>query len=238
MKIKNYLRLNQLNVFYGSSQILFNLSFDATRGKTLALLGRNGAGKSTTLKSLIGLVPISSGSYILNNKNLETLKSFEIAKLGVGYVPEDRQVFKLHTVEENLLIGAKENSKQKQTFHLKEIYNFFPLLNELKNRDAGLLSGGEQQMLSIARTLMGNPDVLLLDEPSEGLAPIIVQDIAKLIKNLQNTEVTIIIAEQNIRFCFAIADNAAIIDKGTIVYENTISELKKDTKTLKKYLAV
>ena len=238
MKIKNYLRLNQLNVFYGSSQILFNLSFDAIRGKTLALLGRNGAGKSTTLKSLIGLVPISSGSYILNNKNLETLKSFEIAKLGVGYVPEDRQVFKLHTVEENLLIGAKENSKQKQTFHLKEIYNFFPLLNELKNRDAGLLSGGEQQMLSIARTLMGNPDVLLLDEPSEGLAPIIVQDIAKLIKNLQNTEVTIIIAEQNIRFCFAIADNAAIIDKGTIVYENTISELKKDTKTLKKYLAV
>jgi|TARA_Y200000002_G_scaffold157138_1_gene129957 branched-chain amino acid transport system ATP-binding protein len=238
MKVKNYLRLNQLNVFYGSSQILFNLSFDAIRGKTLALLGRNGAGKSTTLKSLIGLVPISSGSYILNNKHLETLKSFEIAKLGVGYVPEDRQVFKLHTVEENLLIGAKENSKQKQTFHLKEIYNFFPLLNELKNRDAGLLSGGEQQMLSIARTLMGNPDVLLLDEPSEGLAPIIVQDIAKLIKNLQNTEVTIIIAEQNIRFCFAIADNAAIIDKGTIVYENTISELKKDTKTLKKYLAV
>jgi|TARA_X000000950_G_scaffold66816_1_gene82377 branched-chain amino acid transport system ATP-binding protein len=238
MKVKNYLRLNQLNVFYGSSQILFNLSFDAIRGKTLALLGRNGAGKSTTLKSLIGLVPITSGSYILNNKHLETLKSFEIAKLGVGYVPEDRQVFKLHTVEENLLIGAKENLKQKQTFHLKEIYNFFPLLNELKNRDAGLLSGGEQQMLSIARTLMGNPDVLLLDEPSEGLAPIIVQDIAKLIKNLQNTEVTIIIAEQNIRFCFAIADNAAIIDKGTIVYENTISELKKDTKTLKKYLAV
>ena len=238
MKVKNYLRLNQLNVFYGSSQILFNLSFDAIRGKTLALLGRNGAGKSTTLKSLIGLVSISSGSYILNNKHLETLKSFEIAKLGVGYVPEDRQVFKLHTVEENLLIGAKENSKQKQTFHLKEIYNFFPLLNELKNRDAGLLSGGEQQMLSIARTLMGNPDVLLLDEPSEGLAPIIVQDIAKLIKNLQNTEVTIIIAEQNIKFCFAIADNAAIIDKGTIVYENTISELKKDTKTLKKYLAV
>ena len=139
MKVKNYLRLNQLNVFYGSSQILFNLSFDAIRGKTLALLGRNGAGKSTTLKSLIGLVPISSGSYILNNIHLETLKSFEIAKLGVGYVPEDRQVFKLHTVEENLLIGAKENSKQKQTFHLKEIYNFFPLLNELKNRDAGLL---------------------------------------------------------------------------------------------------
>ena len=123
-------------------------------------------------------------------------------------------------------------------FHLNEIYNFFPLLKELKSRDAGLLSGGEQQMLSIARTLMGNPDILLLDEPSEGLAPIIVQDIARLIKNLQKTEVTIIIAEQNIRFCFAIADNVALIDKGTIVYENTISELKKDTKTLKKYLAV
>jgi branched-chain amino acid transport system ATP-binding protein len=112
------------------------------------------------------------------------------------------------------------------------------LLYDLRNRHAGLLSGGEQQMLSIARTLMGNPDILLLDEPSEGLAPIIVQDIAKLIKNLQNTNVTIIIAEQNIRFCFAIAHYAAIIDKGSIVFENSIDELKKDTKTLKKYLAV
>ncbi len=238
MSAKNYLKLNELNVFYGNSQILFNLSFRAIKGKTLALLGRNGAGKSTTLKSLIGLVPITSGNYILNNKYLENLQSFQIANLGVGYVPEDRQVFKLHTVEENLLIGAKENLNQKEKFHLQEIYNFFPLLKELKNRDAGLLSGGEQQMLSIARTLMGNPDVLLLDEPSEGLAPIIVQDIAKLIKTLKNTEVTIIIAEQNIRFCFAIADHAAIIDKGTIVYENTIAELKKDNKTLKKYLAV
>ena len=238
MSAENYLKLNELNVFYGSSQILFNLSFRAIKGKTLALLGRNGAGKSTTLKSLIGLVPITSGNYILNNKYLENLQSFQIANLGVGYVPEDRQVFKLHTVEENLLIGAKENLNQKEKFHLQEIYNFFPLLKELKNRDAGLLSGGEQQMLSIARTLMGNPDVLLLDEPSEGLAPIIVQDIAKLIKTLKNTEVTIIIAEQNIRFCFAIADHAAIIDKGTIVYENTIVELKKDNKTLKKYLAV
>lgn len=238
MSAENYLKLNELNVFYGSSQILFNLSFRAIKGKTLALLGRNGAGKSTTLKSLIGLVPITSGNYILNNKYLENLQSFQIANLGVGYVPEDRQVFKLHTVEENLLIGAKENLNQKEKFHLQEIYNFFPLLKELKNRDAGLLSGGEQQMLSIARTLMGNPDVLLLDEPSEGLAPIIVQDIAKLIKTLKNTEVTIIIAEQNIRFCFAIADHAAIIDKGTIVYENTIAELKKDNKTLKKYLAV
>tara|TARA_B100001093_G_C26825355_1_gene1013760 strand:- start:944 stop:1660 length:717 start_codon:yes stop_codon:yes gene_type:complete len=238
MSAENYLKLNELNVFYGNSQILFNLSFRAIKGKTLALLGRNGAGKSTTLKSLIGLVPITSGNYILNNKYLENLQSFQIANLGVGYVPEDRQVFKLHTVEENLLIGAKENLNQKEKFHLQEIYNFFPLLKELKNRDAGLLSGGEQQMLSIARTLMGNPDVLLLDEPSEGLAPIIVQDIAKLIKTLKNTEVTIIIAEQNIRFCFAIADHAAIIDKGTIVYENTIAELKKDNKTLKKYLAV
>ncbi len=238
MKLNNYLSLHKLNVYYGTSQILFDLSLNATKGKTLALLGRNGAGKSTTLKSLIGLVPIKSGSYKINDKNFEKLVSYEISKRGVGYVPEDRQVFKSHTVEENLLIGAKINSNKKDMFHLNEIYKFFPLLKDLKSRDAGLLSGGEQQMLSIARTLMGNPDILLLDEPSEGLAPIIVQDIAKLIKNLQKTEVTIIIAEQNIRFCFAIADNVALIDKGTIVYENTISELKKDTKTLKKYLAV
>jgi branched-chain amino acid transport system ATP-binding protein len=238
MTDNNYLKVDNVNVFYGNSQILFDLSLHAQKGKTLALLGRNGAGKSTTLKSLIGLVPINSGHYILQNKNIENLLSYQMAKLGVGYVPEDRQVFKLHTVEGNLLIGAKNNFNKDNNFHLKEIYDFFPLLYDLKDRDAGLLSGGEQQMLSIARTLMGNPDILLLDEPSEGLAPIIVQDIAKLIKNLQNTDVTIIIAEQNIRFCFAIADHAAIIDKGTIVYQNSISELKKDTKILKKYLAV
>jgi|TARA_B110000483_G_scaffold107211_1_gene130837 branched-chain amino acid transport system ATP-binding protein len=233
-----YLKVNNLNVFYDNSQILFNLSLNAIKGKTLALLGRNGAGKSTTLKSLAGLTPIKSGSVLLDNKNIENYKPYSISRLGIGYVPEDRQVFKLHSVEENLLIGAKKNLKREEDIHLSGVYEFFPLLYDLRNRNAGLLSGGEQQMLSIARTLMGNPDILLLDEPSEGLAPIIVQDIAKLIKNLQNTNVTIIIAEQNIRFCFAIAHYAAIIDKGSIVFENSIDELKKDTKTLKKYLAV
>mgnify|MGYP006126888383 FL=1 len=233
-----YLKVNNLNVFYDNSQILFNLSLNAIKGKTLALLGRNGAGKSTTLKSLAGLTPIKSGSVLLDNKNIENYKPYSISRLGIGYVPEDRQVFKLHSVEENLLIGAKKNLKREEDIHLSGVYEFFPLLYDLRNRHAGLLSGGEQQMLSIARTLMGNPDILLLDEPSEGLAPIIVQDIAKLIKNLQNTNVTIIIAEQNIRFCFAIAHYAAIIDKGSIVFENSIDELKKDTKTLKKYLAV
>ena len=233
-----YLKVNNLNVFYDNSQILFNLSLNAIKGKTLALLGRNGAGKSTTLKSLAGLTPIKSGSVLLDNKNIENYKPYSISRLGIGYVPEDRQVFKLHSVEENLLIGAKKNLKKEEDIHLSGVYEFFPLLYDLRNRNAGLLSGGEQQMLSIARTLMGNPDILLLDEPSEGLAPIIVQDIAKLIKNLQNTNVTIIIAEQNIRFCFAIAHYAAIIDKGSIVFENSIDELKKDTKTLKKYLAV
>jgi|MEHZ01.5.fsa_nt_MEHZ011557920.1_6 branched-chain amino acid transport system ATP-binding protein len=233
-----YLKVNNLNVFYDNSQILFNLSLNAIKGKTLALLGRNGAGKSTTLKSLAGLTPIKSGSVLLDNENIENYKPYSISRLGIGYVPEDRQVFKLHSVEENLLIGAKKNLKREEDIHLSGVYEFFPLLYDLRNRNAGLLSGGEQQMLSIARTLMGNPDILLLDEPSEGLAPIIVQDIAKLIKNLQNTNVTIIIAEQNIRFCFAIAHYAAIIDKGSIVFENSIDELKKDTKTLKKYLAV
>lgn len=233
-----YLKVNNLNVFYDNSQILFNLSLNAIKGKTLALLGRNGAGKSTTLKSLAGLTPIKSGSVLLDNENIENYKPYSISRLGIGYVPEDRQVFKLHSVEENLLIGAKKNLKREEDIHLSAVYEFFPLLYDLRNRNAGLLSGGEQQMLSIARTLMGNPDILLLDEPSEGLAPIIVQDIAKLIKNLQNTNVTIIIAEQNIRFCFAIAHYAAIIDKGSIVFENSIDELKKDTKTLKKYLAV
>ena len=145
----------------------------------------------------------------------------------LGYVPEDRQVFKLHSVEENLLIGAKKNLKREEDIHLSGVYDLFPVLSDRKSQRGGTLSGGEQQMLAIGRALMNRPKVLLLDEPSEGLAPIIVQDIAKLIKNLQNTNVTIIIAEQNIRFCFAIAHYAAIIDKGSIVFENSIDELKK-----------
>ena len=227
-----------VNVFYGASQILFNLSLSVGKGRTLALLGRNGAGKSTTLKSLAGVVPMKSGTMSLDGNNLSSKKSYDIARSGIGYVPEDRQVFKNHTVVENLLIGEKKGRHGQIDWTIDRVFETFPLLVPLKQRKAGLLSGGEQQMLTIARTLMGNPDILLLDEPSEGLAPIIVQDIARLIRSLRNSGVTILLAEQNMRFCLGVADDAAVIDKGTIVYRGTIGQLRDNKEITDRYLAI
>lgn len=227
-----------VNVFYGASQILFNLSLSVGKGRTLALLGRNGAGKSTTLKSLAGVVPMKSGTMSLDGNNLSSKKSYDIARSGIGYVPEDRQVFKNHTVVENLLIGEKKGIHGQIDWTIDRVFETFPLLVPLKQRKAGLLSGGEQQMLTIARTLMGNPDILLLDEPSEGLAPIIVQDIARLIRSLRNSGVTILLAEQNMRFCLGVADDAAVIDKGTIVYRGTIGQLRDNKEITDRYLAI
>ncbi|MGC6392338.1 MAG: ABC transporter ATP-binding protein [Alphaproteobacteria bacterium] len=227
-----------VNVFYGASQILFDLSLSVGKGRTLALLGRNGAGKSTTLKSLAGVVPMKSGTMSLDGNNLSSSKSYDIARSGIGYVPEDRQVFKNHTVVENLLIGEKKGRHGQIDWTIDRVFETFPLLVPLKQRKAGLLSGGEQQMLTIARTLMGNPDILLLDEPSEGLAPIIVQDIARLIRSLRDSGVTILLAEQNMRFCLGVADDAAVIDKGTIVYRGTIGQLRDNKEITDRYLAI
>jgi branched-chain amino acid transport system ATP-binding protein len=230
--------LEALDVFYGSSQILFAVGLEVAQGQTLALLGRNGAGKTTTLKAIAGLAPPRRGRIRVLGKEMQGRRPYLIARAGVGYVPEDRQVFPDHSVEDNLAIAAKKGPNGEQFWTLEKIYELFPLLDPLRRRRAGSLSGGEQQMLAIARTLMGNPIALLLDEPSEGLAPIVVQRIGALLLRLRNEGATILLAEQNMHFCLGIASDAAVIDKGQIVYRDSMENLKGNTEIRQRYLAI
>ena len=227
-----------IDVFYGNSQILFGVSLAVTEGQTMALLGRNGAGKSTTLKAIAGIAPPARGIVRVLGKPLQGRKPHVIARAGIGFVPEDRQVFPEHSVEDNLIIGAKKGPGGEDYWTLARVYEMFPLLVPLKDRMAGNLSGGEQQMLTIARTLMGNPTGLLLDEPSEGLAPVIVERIAELLRKLRDMGVTVLLAEQNMHFCLGIASHATVIDKGQIVYRDTIEALRKDDAVKARYLAL
>ena len=232
------LRIEGAEVFYGASQILFGIDLTVEKGQTMALLGRNGAGKSTTFKTIAGIAPPKRGEIILDGKRVTGQPPYRIAKAGIGYVPEDRQVFPEHTVDDNLIVGAKKGPRGDNYWNTQRIYEVFPILAGMKSRMAGRLSGGEQQMLTLARTLMGNPDIVLLDEPSEGLAPIIVQAIGELIRTLRGMGVTIILAEQNMHFCLGIATHAAIVDKGQIVYRSTIDELRGNDAIKQRYLAV
>jgi len=227
-----------IDVFYGTSQILFDVSVSVVEGQTMALLGRNGAGKSTTLKAIAGIAPPARGRVRVTTKEVQGRKPYVIARAGVGFVPEDRQVFPEHSVEDNLVIGAKKGPDGQDYWNVKRVYEMFPLLVPLKQRMAGHLSGGEQQMLTIARTLMGNPIGLLLDEPSEGLAPVIVERIGELLRRLRDMGVTVLLAEQNMHFCLGIASHATIIDKGQIVYRNTIEALREDDAVKSRYLAL
>jgi branched-chain amino acid transport system ATP-binding protein len=227
-----------IDVFYGTSQILFDVSVSVVEGQTMALLGRNGAGKSTTLKAIAGIAPPTRGRVRVTTKEMQGRKPYVIARAGVGFVPEDRQVFPEHSVEDNLVIGAKKGPDGQDYWNVKRVYEMFPLLVPLKQRMAGHLSGGEQQMLTIARTLMGNPIGLLLDEPSEGLAPVIVERIGELLRRLRDMGVTVLLAEQNMHFCLGIASHATIIDKGQIVYRNTIEALREDDTVKSRYLAL
>ena len=227
-----------IDVFYGNSQILFGVTLAVTEGQTMALLGRNGAGKSTTLKAIAGIAPPTRGIVRVLGKQLQGRKPHIIARAGIGFVPEDRQVFPEHSVEDNLIIGAKKGPGGEDYWTLARIYDMFPLLVPLKDRMAGNLSGGEQQMLTIARTLMGNPTGLLLDEPSEGLAPVVVERIAELLRKLRDMGVTVLLAEQNMHFCLGIASHATVIDKGQIVYCDTIEALRSNDAVKSRYLAL
>jgi branched-chain amino acid transport system ATP-binding protein len=232
------LAIDGIDVFYGASQILFGASFDVARGQSLALLGRNGAGKSTTMKAIIGLAPPRKGTVRVHGIEVQRRSADRIARAGIGFVPEDRQIFPEHSVEDNLLIGAKPGLEGRNDWTLKTIYDVFPMLASMRGRMGGRLSGGEQQMLTIARTLMGNPDLLLLDEPSEGLAPIIVEKIGELIQRLRTMGITLVVAEQNMHFCLDIASHVAVIDKGHIVYRDSIDGLKANADVKSRYLAV
>jgi branched-chain amino acid transport system ATP-binding protein len=227
-----------LDVFYDTSQILFDVGLSVSEGQTMALLGRNGAGKSTTLKTLAGLVPPKRGHIQFMGALVHSRKPHLVARQGIGFVPEDRQIFPEHSVEDNLIIGAKKGPQGQDYWTIARVYEAFPLLAPLKQRMGGRLSGGEQQMLTIARTLMGNPTLLLLDEPSEGLAPIIVQQIGALLRKLRDVGMTVLLAEQNMHFCLSIASHATVIDKGQIVYRDTIDGLKKNDAVKSRYLAV
>lgn len=227
-----------LDVFYGASQILFGVDLLVERGQTMALLGRNGAGKSTTFKALVGIAPPRRGTVTLAGVTVSGRKPYRIARAGIGYVPEDRQVFPEHSMDDNLLIGRKAGADGTGYWTRERVYVVFPILGAMKSRMAGRLSGGEQQLLAIARTLMGNPDILLLDEPSEGLAPLIVQSIGALIRQLREMGVTILLAEQNMHFCLGIATHATVVDKGQIVYRATIEELRTNDAIKQRYLAI
>jgi branched-chain amino acid transport system ATP-binding protein len=235
---KQVLKVDGIDVFYGTSQALFGLSFDVQQGETLALLGRNGAGKSTTMKSVAGVIPARKGAVTLHNQVVTGKAAHLIARAGVGYVPEDRQIFPDLTVEDNLTIAVKKGANGEDDWSVARVYDMLPLLKPLRERLGGQLSGGEQQMLTVGRSLMGNPDVLLLDEPSEGLAPIMIQKIGELIQSLRKMGKTIVLAEQNLHFCLGLADRAVVIDKGKDVFCGTISELNANAEIKQRYLSV
>ncbi len=232
------LKVQGIDVFYGLSQALFKLSFEVKRGETLALLGRNGAGKSTTMKTIAGVNPTKMGNVELHGKSITGRSAHLIARAGIGYVPEDRQIFPDLSVEDNLTIAIKRGANGEDDWSLERVYDTLPLLAPLKERLGGQLSGGEQQMLTVGRALMGNPDVLLLDEPSEGLAPIMVQKIGDLIETLHKLGKTIVLAEQNLHFCLGLADRAVVIDKGVDVFCGTIHELNDNAEIKQRYLSV
>ena len=234
----DFLVAENINSYYGKSHILFDVSFTVNEGETLCLMGRNGAGKSTTFKTLVMDVLPKKGKVVFKGQDITGMKTFKIARLGLGLVPEDRKIFGPLTVKENLILGTSMGKERKGIWNLDLVYEFFPALKDFQSRAGGTLSGGEQQMLTIARTLMGNPVVLLLDEPTEGLSPVMVKTLKDLVLKLKEVGTTILLSEQNIKFAMAVSDCVAIIDKGHIRYEADIETFKKDDDVKKQYLAV
>jgi branched-chain amino acid transport system ATP-binding protein len=231
------LELEQVNAFYGRAHVLFDVSLTLRRGEIVVLLGRNGAGKSTTFKSIAGLVS-TRGAIRLAGRAIAGVAPYRIARLGVGYVPEDRQIFPHLTVADNLDIARKVGPKGEASWTLDRLLGIFPLIGQLLGRMGGTLSGGEQQLVTIARTLMGNPEVLLLDEPSEGLAPALVKALAGLVERLRSEGMSVLLSEQNVRFALRVADRAYVIDSGHIRYEGTVTALAERPDIMKRYLAV
>ena len=220
------LEVHGLTVAYGRARVLFGLDFSAHAGEVLVLLGRNGAGKSTTLKSLMGLVRSRAGEVRFNGMRIDRLPAYRIARLGLGYVPEDRRIFTDLTVRENLEVGRQPPRADAPTWTLERIYELFPALERMQARLGSQMSGGEQQMLAIARTLMGNPRAILLDEPSEGLGPIVVEHMARTVGALKSAGLCIVLSEQNLRFARQAADRACLLERGQIRATGTLDELQ------------
>ena len=232
------LSVKQLNSHYGRAHILHGVSFEIGAGEVMVLLGRNGAGKSTTLKSLIGLVRPTSGSIRFGGHEIARREPYRIARMGLGYVPEERRIFADLTVMENLEVGRQAPREMSRPWTSERVFELFPHLGRMRDRAGGRLSGGEQQMLTIARTLMGNPALVLLDEPSEGLAPVVVEQMADAILTLKREGLAVLLAEQNLHFAMRVADRATVIEKGRVVWGGTAEALRQDDAARTRYLAV
>ena len=230
------LKVENIHTYYGLSHILYDVSVEVGTGEIVCLLGRNGAGKSTTMRSIMGLTPPKSGRIEFKGVSCAGLKPHLLARMGMGYVPDDRRVFADLTVGENLEISFR--NYRENGWDMDRVYTFFPALKAIDRRRAGLLSGGEQQMLSIARALMTNPEILLLDEPTEGLAPLIVSMLEKQILSLKESGLTVLLAEQNLAVALRLSDRGYIIDNGVIRYHGTRDDLKQNEEIRRKYLSV
>lgn len=232
------LEVDNIYTSYGLSRVLFGISLNIDEGEVVALLGRNGVGKTTTLRSIMGLTPPHTGSVKWCGIEVAGLPSYRIARLGIGFVPEDRRIFSDLTVWENLDVAIKATSQREQKWTLERVFELFPDLMKLSDRRGGNLSGGEQQMLTIARTLMGNPKLCLLDEPSEGLAPIVVQHLTEQIKKLKTEGLTILLSEQNSEFALELSDRAYILEKGEIRYQGSVADIMKDEDVCRSFLTI
>ncbi len=224
--------VDDIHTRYGLSQVLFGVSLEVARGECVCLIGRNGVGKSTTMRSIMGLTPAHRGRVTWKDRDIQGMAPHSIANLGIGFVPEDRRIFAELTVWENLDVAARGTGQ----WSADRVYDLFPKLRELATRQGGHLSGGEQQMLTIARTLMGNPELLLLDEPSEGLAPLVVEALRGRIGELKRDGLTILLAEQSVDFCLQLADRVYILEKGHVRYHGTAGEFRENDAIRKQYL--
>ena len=237
------LSVSRLNAWYGGAHILHDVSLRVERGEVVALMGRNGMGKSTTIKAIMGLIGRRTGHIEFMGHVVDKRQPYEIARLGLGYVPEERRIFTDLTVKENLETGRQPSREPSQgvaplNWTVEEMYKLFPNLGTMENRLASAMSGGEQQMLSMARTLMGNPYMVLLDEPSEGLAPVIVEQMAAMILSLKRQGCSVLLCEQNIHFASLVSDRAYVLERGVVRFEGTMEELAGDERVRGKYLAI
>jgi branched-chain amino acid transport system ATP-binding protein len=232
-----FLQLDNVHAAYGLSRVLFGISLEVNQGECVCLLGRNGVGKTTTMRTVMGLTPPSTGHVRFRSGDITGWAPHRVARAGIGFVPEDRRIFSELSVWENLDV-ARRAAKRPGHWTVESVTELFPVLEALRDRQGGFLSGGEQQMLTIARTLMGNPDLLLLDEPSEGLAPLVVEALLAKVGELKAQGLTILLAEQGIEFSRALADRVYVLEKGTVRFSGPAAQLKADRALLDQLLAV
>lgn len=235
---RRMLDMKGVNSAYGRAHILYDISLTAEHGEVVVLLGRNGAGKSTTLKTLMGLVRPLSGEIRFDGRRVERMEPYQIARMGLGYVPEERRIFTDLDVMENLEVGRQAPRAGAPLWTSEKLFGLFPNLARMRDRRGAHMSGGEQQMLTIARTLMGNPSTILLDEPSEGLAPVIVEQMARTIRELKQEGLCVLLSEQNLHFANLVADRAYIIEKGHIRFHGTMAELAANEPIRSTYLSI